>query len=82
MTRFKRLRVHGRRAYRVTARGSGGVGAGGSIGYVRYGGGLPIDHSIYRAGQQVFMDEGPGTHLLTPCTAAFAVLDPQVGAPA
>jgi hypothetical protein len=77
MTRFKRLRVHGRRAYRVTARG---VGAGGSIGYVRYGSALPIDHSIYRAGQQVFMDEGTGTHLLAPCMAAFAVLDPQVGA--
>ena len=77
MTRFKRLRVHGRRAYRVTARGD--LGVGGSMGYVRYGSALPIDHSIYRAGQQVFLDQGPGTRLLAPCTAAFAVQDPVAG---
>jgi hypothetical protein len=77
MTGSKRRACRAAAAYRVTARADLGVGA--SLGDMRYGSALPIDHSIYRAGQQVFMDAGPGTRLVAPSTASFAVQDPVAG---
>jgi hypothetical protein len=73
VTHVRRKRLHGVLVHEVGAEGGGRV-----IGYTRVGGGLRVDHALYRAGQAigVFSNLGrrsPGSA----CTAAFVLARPQ-----
>lgn len=73
VTHVRRKRLHGVLVHEVGAEGGGRV-----IGYTRVGGGLRVDHALYRACQAigVFSNLGrrsPGSA----CTAGFVLARPQ-----
>jgi hypothetical protein len=79
ITGFSRARVRGKPAYRVRARAGGSA-----IAYTRFRS-LRVDHSIYRAGQDVKVfvriDADDGRPYYSRCTAGFAFAVPGLPGP-
>lgn len=71
VTRYSRLKVRGRRAYRVRARHGADA-----ITYERFGA-WRMDHSIYRAGQHIDIPADSSSH--EECTGSFALAVPGLG---